>query len=140
MQATSWRGGDDLGGFVVSSDPGPRLIRLKLRGLWTDETASSFRAALVAAYEQVRAGGRWVVLADIKSYPPQRPSVQAVHAEMMALGARLGVVRSANLVSSMLGQLQIKRLSQESGLPVFSFFTDEKAALAWLLSGRDDPA
>lgn len=133
MQGTSWRGGDDAAGFAVTSDARQHLIRLRLWGLWTDETAAQFRASLVAAFDRVRAGEGWVVLADISTYPPQRPSVQAVHAEMMALGARLGVVRSANLVSSVLGQLQIKRLSQESGLPLFSFFTNEKAALAWLL-------
>ena len=31
-----------------------------------------------------------------------------------------------------LSQMQIRRLSQESGIPAFSFFQDEATALKWL--------
>jgi hypothetical protein len=45
-----------------------------------------------------------------------------------------GLQKAANLLASAMTQLQIKRISEESGLPVFSFFQAEEPATAWLRS------
>lgn len=125
-----WKGGDPAAGFRVEIDEAIGLVRLTFWGLWDDTLGAALRVQGGAAFRTLKPG--YVVLADISNYPPQRPSVQAVHAELMSLGQKAGIARSANLVSSALSKLQIKRLSEESGLPEFSFFSDESAALAWL--------
>jgi hypothetical protein len=104
---------------------------MRFWGVWTDELGISFEHALMTAMRAIKEGERWTVLVDISNYPPQRPSVQEAHARCMAF-ARGRIVRSANLVSSSLNQMQIRRLSQESGLPGYSFFTNESDALRWL--------
>lgn len=128
-----WNGGDPEVGFRVTRDAKRRLVRLDLWGLWTEALGEDFRGACTSAFEEIKDGPSWAVLADISNYPPQRPRVQQVHADMMALSVRLKITRAANLVSNALNRLQIKRLSEESGLPEFSFFSDEKRALDWLL-------
>lgn len=134
MDAKVWNGGDPQIGFRVTQDRARRLVRIEVWGLWTDVVGEEFRTACTAAFRGIQNGERWAVLADISRYPPQRPSVQQVHADMMELSVKLGIDKAANLVSSALSRLQIKRLSEESGLPLFSFFSDEAQALKWLLA------
>lgn len=133
MDATVWKGGDTQLGFRIVQDRKQRLVRLELWGLWSDALGEEFRTACTAAFRAIHSGESWAVLADISRYPPQRPTVQQVHADMMELSVKLGITRAANLVSSALSRLQIKRLSEESGLPLFSFFSSEPEALKWLL-------
>ncbi len=42
--------------------------------------------------------------------------------------------KAADIVSSALTQLQIKRISQEMGIPEFAFFKDRAAAEAWVIT------
>lgn len=76
--------------------------------------------------------GRWFVLADLSDYPAQKPDVQACHAATMVRAREAKVVTAANLVSATLSKMQIRRLSEESGLPEFAFFQSESKALAYI--------
>ncbi len=76
--------------------------------------------------------GKWYILADLTDYPPQKPDVQSAHAATMVRANELGLVAAANLVNVTLSQMQIRRLSEASGLPEFAFFQNEARALAWL--------
>ncbi|HEX7666435.1 MAG TPA: hypothetical protein VF407_18040 [Polyangiaceae bacterium] len=129
-----WSGGDDQIGFRVNFDPKTRILYLRMWGMWDDALALRFRDAVTEARKPLRAPLASFVLADLSRYPTQRPSVQKVHADLMAKSAGHGIMRSANLVAGTLTSMQIRRLSQESGLAEFSFFQDETAAIRWLLS------
>ncbi len=129
-----WTGGDDQVGFRVHYDPKTRILYLRMWGMWDDALALKFRDAVTEARKPLRASVPSFVLADLSRYPTQRPSVQKVHGDLMSKSAIHGILRSANLVAGMLTSMQIRRLSQESGLAEFSFFQDEQTAIRWLLS------
>lgn len=133
----SWQ--EDRGhfGFTVSADDTQELIRMRFWGLWDDETGAKFERAMLTALSRIPNDSNWCVLVDISNYPPQKPAVQAHHATAMKT-AKLKIRKSANLVSSSLSQMQIRRLSEESGLPGYSFFTREPEALRWLREPDDE--
>lgn len=128
----TWKGGDAASGWEVRIDNARRVLRFIVWGYWTPPTAVAYRDAAMVAMRQLSAGGPWSVLADISRYPPQKPEVQKCHGELMAAAGPLGMAKAANLVDNSLTQMQIRRLSTESGLPEFAFFQDEAAALSWL--------
>lgn len=128
------RGGDDAAGFEIRLDASTRVVRFDFWGFWGLELGAAFRDAAIEAMRAASSQGPFFVLANLGDYPPQKPEVQACHQEAMVAAHRFGLVRAANLVSSAMSQLQIQRLSVESGLPAFSFFRDEAQALRWLVA------
>ena len=86
------------------------------------------------AKANMAAGRPWYVLADIADFSAQKPEVNVYVEKTMAYARANGMVRAANLVSSALSKMQISRLSQETGLPSFSFFQAESEAIRWLIS------
>lgn len=131
-----WRGGNAQVGYAVSYDAVTRVLYLRMWGLWDEPMAISYRDAVLAAMRPLRPERPSYVLADLSRYPTQKPAVQKYHAELMGKSAAHGITRAANLVSATLTSMQIRRLSQESGVAEFSFFQDEKRAIDWLLSGE----
>ncbi len=132
-----WRGGNDQVGFEVSYDSVSRILYLRMWGLWDEALATQFQAAASAAMQPLTPARPSYVLADLRRYPTQKPAVQRVHSELMAKATRHGIERSANLVAATLTSMQIRRLSQESGLAEFSFFQDEELAVRWLHSEEE---
>jgi hypothetical protein len=130
-----WRGGNQQVGYEVSYDVGTRVLYLRMWGLWDEPIAASYRDAVLAAMKPLKPARPSFVLADLVRYPTQKPAVQKYHAELMGKSAGHGIFRSANLVNATLTSMQIRRLSQESGVAEFSFFQDEAKAVEWLLSG-----
>jgi hypothetical protein len=124
----------EVAGYVVQAKSEERLITMRFWGVWTDELGAAFEKAMMSALRTIPKDERWSVLANISEFPPQKQSVQDAHARCMTF-ARERIVRAANLVSSSLNQMQIRRLSQEIGLPAYSFFTNEAEALRWLKEG-----
>lgn len=130
---TSWRGGDDAAGFQVRLDRGRSLLRLTFWGYWRNEVGFAFRDAMIAAIAEAASLPAWDVLADLTRYPAQNATVQKCHADSMGKAKACPTFRrAANLVDNTLSEMQIRRLSNESGLPLFAFFQDEGKALAWL--------
>lgn len=123
-------------GFVVTADPAGKLIKMRFWGHWDDDLAQLFERSMMAALRMIAATEKWYVLVDMSDYPPQKPSVQAAHASCMAF-SKSRVRRAANLVANSISQMQIRRLSKESGLPEYSFYTNEAEALRWLYA--EDP-
>jgi serine/threonine-protein kinase len=132
-----WRGGNSQVGFEVSYDNVRRILYLRMWGLWDEPLAVQYRDAVMVAMRPLTPARPSYVLADLARYPTQKPAVQKYHAELMGKSASYGITRSANLVSATLTSMQIRRLSQESGIAEFSFFQDEEKAIEWLLSGAD---
>ncbi len=122
-------------GFKVQTTYANRILRLGVWGFWTLPIARDFEKAAMESIRELTALKRaWVVLADLSDYPPQNADVQAVHQRLMALAKKSGNIGAANVVSQALSESQIRRLSEQSGLPTFAFFTDEKKAVAWLVT------
>jgi hypothetical protein len=132
-----WRGGNSQVGFEVSYDTARRILYLRMWGLWDEPLAVQYRDATLAAMKPLSPARPSFVLADLSRYPTQKPAVQKYHAELMGKSAAHGITRSANLVAGTLTSMQIRRLSQESGIAEFSFFQDEAKAVKWLLSGNE---
>jgi len=130
-----WRGGDATCGYEVRVDRPRALLRLTVWGYWKSEMGVAYRDATFAAMVEMGKMPSWDVLADLSRYPAQNTAVQRCHAESMA-GSKStpGFRRAANLVDNTLSEMQIRRLSSESGLPLFAFFQEEAKALAWLQS------
>lgn len=131
-----WRGGDATCGYEVRIDRPRALLRLTMWGFWKSEMGVTYRDATFTAMGEMAKIPSWDVLADLSRYPAQNAAVQKCHAEQHGLlQVDPGLpFRAANLVDNTLSEMQIGRLSSESGLPLFAFFQDEAHALAWLQS------
>jgi serine/threonine-protein kinase len=128
----NWQDGDDKNGYRLWIDAPRRLLRFKFWGFWKEPLGVSYREACFDAMAMIARRGRWYVLADLSDYPAQKPEVQACHAATMVRARELNVGAAANLVSATLSQMQIRRLSEQSGLPEFAFFQSEPKALAYI--------
>lgn len=126
------RAGDSKNGFEIWVDTPRRLLRFRFWGFWKLPLGVEYRDGCLKQMQALSAGGPWYVLADLTDYPAQKPEVQACHSATMVKAAGHGMKAAANLVSATLSQMQIRRLSEQSGLPEFAFFQSESSALAWL--------
>jgi hypothetical protein len=127
-------GGDKLGGYEIETDAANGVITLRCWGVWELATGAGYDRDLraeIAAF----GGAPFHVLADVRTFPPQRPEIAAVHGELMAHATQVGMKRAASVVDSPMTQLQVRRLAAESGMPELAFHRDVASALAWLLSG-----
>lgn len=118
-------------GHRVELDEERRICFLKVWGLWSEADGQAYAAHFAAVIEPWL-GTRFDVVADISEFPPQREEVSVHIQETMRHAAANGLRRAANVVSSAMTKLQIQRLSEETGLPAFSFFTSVNDAVKWL--------
>jgi hypothetical protein len=118
-------------GFTVAVDRERSIVRMKLWGFWTVDDAKAYWEEFTTKAATV-AGKPWCVLADVADFAVQRPDVNAYIEKTMLYARANGMVRAANLVSNALSKMQVARLSQETGLPSFSFFPSEADAIRWL--------
>ncbi|HLM72409.1 MAG TPA: hypothetical protein VK459_06955 [Polyangiaceae bacterium] len=123
-------------GFLVTLDRARNIVRVKVWGFWTIDDAKAYWDEFKAKADMA-AGKPWYVLADIADFSAQKPDVNVYVEKTMSYARTNGMVRAANLVSSALSKMQISRLSQETGLPSFSFFQSESDAIRWLLTPPD---
>jgi serine/threonine-protein kinase len=118
-------------GFRVALDSRHKLCFLKVWGSWIEDDGKAY----VAYFRQQLApfvGSDFDIVADISEFPVQRPEVNVQIQETMRHAGASGMKRAANIVNSAMTRLQIERLSRETGLPVFSFFTSVEAGVKWL--------
>lgn len=130
------RGGDERAGFEADAQPARRLLRLRAWGFWDLDLTRAACAGFLLAYQEMQAAGSpWDVLIDHTRYPPQMPEVNDDIARSVALAMTMGLRRIASILDSTVAQIQLRKVSKSSGLPVdvYSFFTSEDEAMAWLL-------
>jgi serine/threonine protein kinase len=120
-------------GHLITIDRSRAILKVKVWGFWTLDDAKLYWEDF-KSHVAMLSGRPWYVLADISSFPAQKPEVGAFVKKTMDYAGVNGMVRAANLVESTLGKMQIARLSAESGLPAFSFFQSEAEAIRWLLT------
>jgi serine/threonine-protein kinase len=122
-------------GFLVTVDCATNVVRVYVWGFWDIKDGKGYWEEFERKTRPLL-GKPWYVLANITHFPPQKPEVSVFVEKTMKHARENGLVRAANLVSSALGRMQIQRLSVETGLPLYSFFTTDGDALRWLLTGK----
>lgn len=118
--------------FEVVADTKTGILKVRVWGFWDVEEAKAYLEEFRAKAGTV-VGGTWYVLADISEFPAQKTEVNDYVGQTMAFAVEHGMKRAANLVNSALTQMQISRLSADTGLPAYSFFKSESDAVQWLL-------
>jgi hypothetical protein len=120
-------------GYLVEISPKTNLAYLKVWGLWDEADGRIFFDYFKEKVARL-IGKRRYVVADISEFPPQHEAVNVQIAKCMEHATKGGMVKSADIVSSAMTQLQMKRLSQEMRIPLFAFFKDRASAEAWVLA------
>ena len=122
--------------FEITTDPARYLFRVTMRGLWDLETIEAYRSAAHEAVERMIAAGcehgSIVALVDAREGGPQQQSIVDAYRERLG-GEDMTPRRLATLVSSALLKRQVERIA----VPNQRLFTDEAAAMAWLLDPSD---
>ena len=119
-------------GFRISTDPGRNIVRIRLWGFWDVDDAKAYWEEFQRQTGPL-SGQKWYILADISEFAPQRVEVNEYYERSMVYSRAHGMVKAANLVSSVVTQMQIARMSGASSLPAYSFFQSELEAVQWLL-------
>jgi len=122
--------------YKVDIDTGRALISFKLDGLVRGDEMKKFYEEMKAA--ALSLSGREIkIKADLRTFRPTSPEAAETVREMQIFGMKVGVTRVAELVESEMVALQLNRLAHESGsFKILRRFTDEDAALRWLLSSE----
>jgi hypothetical protein len=116
--------------FTIETNRIGRLVRFAATGFFDDAEAGRFRADLTSAIAKLTlTHGGFKILADLREIEVLPQSAVKTIQEQMQWTANNGVERSAALVSSVLQQMQIKRILPDDR---FQCFTSEAAALHWL--------
>ena len=116
--------------FVIEPEPENRLIRAKVSGFWTIDTARQFEAEMKRHIKGLLASGSWFdLLVDLTDVKPVTQDVSDHNRRVMTEQISMGLRKSANIVSSAITAIQVRRTS---GSEKFQTFTSEEAARAWL--------
>jgi hypothetical protein len=118
-------------GFRVELDNKIKVCFLKVWGPWTESDGKNYVKHFAEILQPFQ-GHEFDVVADISEFPPQKDEVNLQIQETMRHAATSGMKRAANVVNSAMTKIQIERLSEETKLPLFSFFTGVEPALKWL--------
>ncbi len=123
--------------YTLDIDKGARLVRTTLRGQWTLGDVEGYdRERSVLLKASGWQSGTFAYLADLRETGVQ--PMEVASAQQEALG-RMPITprRVAVIVPSALARMQAKRMNDH---PDRRFFSDEPAALAWLVEGGSRPA
>lgn len=116
--------------FVITPEPDKQLIRATLFGFWTIETARQFDAEMKSHIKQLLIQKPWFdFLVDLREVKPVAPEVNEFNRRVMADQISMGLRKSANIVSSTLLGMQLRRVAGDER---FQTFSSEEDALAWL--------
>lgn len=114
----------------VRVDKQARLIHFTVTGFVDAERSKAFDADLRAAvHELCKTGTPFDVLADLRDGTILPQVLTEITGEQMLWLVKKGLRKSANLLSSSLYALQLKRISPNQN---FRYFTDEEEAREWL--------
>ncbi len=123
-------------GYELSIDRKNKVVTIRGWGLWDKELAQTYLEEYKKKATEISAGGApWYVLVDYRDFPAQTREVQEIVKKAMRFSRDHGVRKQARVVPDMVTSMQIKRLSEETGLPENAHFASETEALQWLLEG-----
>jgi hypothetical protein len=108
----------------------PAILRWKLTGFWTVETAHRFAAALTLEMAKVRRShSRFSSFSDTRGFPVQTAEVMKILTDLSRGPGNAGSRKLAILVSTALNSLQAEHTLASDRIHVFR---DEGKAFAWL--------
>ncbi|MDB5576401.1 MAG: hypothetical protein JWR80_1577 [Bradyrhizobium sp.] len=118
--------------YEIAEDMGQGLIAVKVSGFWNVATATRYAEDLAAAIVRMRKRhAEFLLLVDMREAGTLPQDAAQVIEAAIANQLANGIKRSANVVSSTLAEIQIKRLSQRD--EKYRYFADIDEAKAWLL-------
>lgn len=120
---------------VLLADPKGPLLRYTRTALplRSAQEIEDFMNGMAMAIDRIGRTGR-VILIDMREAPGRNDPAFEVVASRMRKRTYRGLLRSAVLVKSALGAMQVKRLAQVDGMDRFVSM-DEEEALRYLLDG-----
>lgn len=122
-------------GFDITYDAPQAILHLRLWGLWDEALGQEMLAHFKQQVQTISAQtAKWSVLADLTQFPAQIEAVQQSLIDAMTFARTHGMKKAARVVANTITKLQIKRLSEVTGIPEHSFFQSKETALAWLKS------
>jgi hypothetical protein len=130
------RYGDARSGFEVFVDASDKTVHMKLRGIWDIATTEAFCSTVLGIGKGLSARP-WAILADSREFSAQSPDVARRRQETMIKLRALRCEKIAVIAASAVYAMQFKRITVDSHLGG-GVFPDEKSALAWIRSGRDE--
>ena len=120
-------------GFTVEAEPSRKLLRIALRGFWTEETIERYDRALRDAAGTMAAVGcplaEILCLVDARDLSTQTQQLIADYRTRFSASERQPK-RIATVTSSALMKLQAQRLA----FPNQRIFDNEQEAVDWLLT------
>lgn len=132
-----WRELDHTDFWTLLEDRGHRLVcaRRNDKALSDLEDIARFQAKISAHLATINRD-HWGVLVDLRAAPMRNDSAFEEKIRPMAAGALNGFRRTAILVRTQVGKLQVDRTRRENGTKAASngVFLDELDAIAFLLS------
>ena len=122
-------------GYEFAFDEARAILKVRYWGFWDRALGQKFIAEFEQQVQAVSVMQKeWYILADLTQFPPQSSELQRFLTEAMAFAKDHGLKISARLADSTLTQLQFERLSKDTHLREYAFFTSEEEATRWLLS------
>ncbi len=123
-------------GYDISIDMNTKILTLRAWGLWDKDIAEQYLQEYKQKVNQISADGPpWYVLVDYREFPAQTREVQEYVKQALTFAIEHKVTKQARVVPNMVTSMQIKRLSDETGLPENAHFSSEQEAIDWLLKG-----
>ncbi len=118
--------------YTIAEDLGQSLITVTVSGFWDVSIATRYAEDLAAAIVRMRKRhADFLLLVDMREAGTLPQDAAQVIEHAITNQRANGIRRSANIVSSTLAEIQIKRLSQRD--EKYRYFTDATEARAWLL-------
>ncbi len=120
--------------FELSIDAARALLRIVLKGQWTEADMARFEAALPAALESLgRLPGPALCLVEARAYPLQPPAIADRHARLFGAVVAGAADHVATVLPGALAGAQARRMLASRHQ---RFFEDRDQALAWLVAMR----
>ena len=121
-------------GYEFGFDEARAILKVRYWGFWDRALGQKFIAEFEQQVQAVSVLQKeWYILANLTQFPPQSAELQRFLTEAMAFAKDHRLKKSARLVESTITQLQFERLSKDTHLQEYAFFTSEQEAIRWLL-------
>lgn len=118
--------------FELQADQARQMLRIVMRGFWTEETMAAYSIAVREKMaELLRGRGCRRILINMSDFAIQSQKVAEGHAANLRVVRDRGEARVALVMQSALSKLQAARVASDTG---HSTFTTEAEALLWLMS------
>lgn len=116
--------------FEVTADHQSRMLRIVLRGFWSDADMARYNVEVGRTMAELRnTGGCRTILIDMVDFPIQTQAIAEAHAAKLRVVKQTTDIRVALIMPSALSRIQAARVASDTGHRTFA---SEGEAMAWL--------